>query len=55
MTCKDSTSDRNVKGAMEVDATTSKKKLYKNLNTMNLHFHMHLDILKKNEKKNEII
>ena len=30
MTCKDSTSDTNVKGAMEADATLGKKKLYKN-------------------------
>ena len=30
MTCKDSTSDTNVKGAMEADAISGKKKLYKN-------------------------
>ena len=30
MTCKDSTSDTNVKGAMEADATSGKNKLYKN-------------------------
>ena len=30
MTCKDSTSDTNVKGAMEADATSGKKMLYKN-------------------------
>ena len=30
MTCKDNTSDTNVKAAMEADATSGKKKLYKN-------------------------
>ena len=49
MTCKDSTSDTNVKSAMEADATSGKKKFYKNI--MNLHLHMHLHILKKNGRK----
>ena len=30
MTCKDSTSDTDAKGAMGADATSGKKKLYKN-------------------------
>ena len=30
MTCKDSKSDTNVKGAMEADAMSDMKKLYKN-------------------------
>ena len=42
-----STNDTNVKAAIEADATSGKKKLYKTLYTMNLHLYMHLDILKK--------
>ena len=33
----ESTYDSHVKAAIETDATSGKKKLYKNLNTMNLH------------------
>ena len=47
----ESTSVTNMKPAIEKDATSSKKNLYKTLYTMNLHLHMHLDILKKNGKK----
>ena len=42
-----STINTNVKAAIEADATSGKKSYTKTLYTMNLHLHMHLDILKK--------
>ena len=50
ITWTDSTSDTNVKAAMAADATSGKKKLYKNI-IYNEFLHMHLDILKKKWKE----
>ena len=44
----ESTNDSHRKPAMEANATSGKKSYTKTLYTMNLHLHMHLDILKKN-------
>ena len=44
---KESTSDTNVKAAMNKDDTSGRKGYTKTLYKMNLHLHMHLDILKK--------
>ena len=52
VTLTDSTSDTNMKAAMEADATLGKKSYTKTLYTMNLHLHMHLDILKKKMERN---
>ena len=43
----ESTTDTNLKPAMEADATSGKKKLWKTLYTMNFCENMHLDIFKK--------
>ena len=45
-----SKNDINVNAAIEADATSGKKTLYKTLCTMNLHLHMYLDILKTMER-----
>ena len=47
MISQDCRSHTNMTDGMAGDDTSGKKKLYKNLYTMNLHLHMHLQILNK--------
>ena len=51
MTCKDSTSDTNMNGAMEADATSGKNKLYKNFIYNEFTFTCVLVYIEKNGKK----
>ena len=46
----ESTNDTTVKAAIETDATLGKKSYIKTFYIMNLHLHMHLDILKNGKK-----